>query len=83
MNIDLIKIYINNLTKEQALNFLNNKSIYLSDSEFEYLFKLIKTEYKKIIDEESSIMNDIKNNISLNNYLKLYNLLKKYKKYLK
>ena len=104
MNINLIKIYIDSLTKEQAKQFLENKSIFLTDLEFEYLYKLIKKEdtvinfnnnakeylyklikkdYKKIIDEDPSIMNDIKNNINLDNYLKLNNLLTKYKKYLK
>lgn len=81
--MNIIEIYINNLTREQAKDFLNNKSIYLTELEFEYLFNIVKNDYIKIIDEDSSIMNNIKNNLSLDNYIKLYNLFTKYKKYLK
>ena len=83
MDIDLIKIYIDNLTRKEAYDFLKNKSINLTNNEFEYLFNIIKTDYKKIIKEDLTTMNNIKNNISLDNYLKLYSLLNKYKKYLK
>ena len=83
MNIDLIKIYINNLTETEAKRFLEKQDIILENDKFNKIFQLIKNNYKEIIDEDKYILEKIKGYTSIDNYNKLYNLFLKYKKYLK
>ena len=82
MNINLIGIYVNNITKNQANEFLIENDIYLNEVEFNYLFKKIKTNYKDILNEDIQTFKEIKDNISYNSYIKLISLFNNYKKYL-
>lgn len=83
MNINLIKIYINNLTEKDAKSFLERQDILLNDEEFNYLFQTIKNDYMKIINEDENQINEIKRKIPKKSFNKLYDLFIKYKKYLK
>ena len=78
MNLNLIKIYINNLKKEDINTFLINNDINLSNEELAYLYKS-KNKYELIINNDKNIFNEFKNNISEENYIKLINLFNKYK----
>ena len=80
--MDLIKIYINNLTKNDAKTFIQNRNIELTENEFDFLFKEIKENYIKIIDEDENEIDLIKSRINKNSFDKLMLLFKKYKKYL-
>ena len=83
MNINLIKIYINNLNERDAKSFLERQDILLNDEEFNYLFQTIKNDYMKIINEDENQINEIKRKIQKKSFNKLYDLFIKYKKYLK
>ncbi|MBQ3475313.1 MAG: hypothetical protein IJH20_04015 [Bacilli bacterium] len=82
MNIKLIEIYINNITKNQANDFLEENDIYLNEKEFDYLFSKIKSNYIEIINEDILTFKEIKDNITEQNYIKLISLFNNYKKYL-
>ena len=80
--MDLIKIYINNLTKNDAKTFIQNRNIKLTENEFNFLFKEIKENYIRIIEEDENEIGLIKSRINNNSFDKLMLLFKKYKKYL-
>lgn len=77
--INLIKIYINKIKKEDMNIFLKNNNINLSNKEIDYAYYILKNKYELIIDNDVSIFNDIKDNISEDNYIKLMELYNNYK----
>ena len=77
--INLIKIYINKIKKEDMNIFLKNNNINLSKKEIDYAYYILKNKYELIIDNDVSIFNDIKDNISEDNYIKLMELYNNYK----
>lgn len=76
---NLIKMYINKIKKEDIKIFLNNNGINLSEKELEYAYYIIKNKYELILNEDIYIFDEIKKNISINNYNKLLKLYNKYK----
>lgn len=76
---NLIKMYISKIKKEDIKIFLNNNGINLSEKELEYAYYIIKNKYELILNEDIYIFDEIKKNISINNYNKLLNLYNKYK----
>ncbi len=80
---NLIKMYINKIKKEDMNIFLKNNKINLSEKELDYAYYILKNKYELILNNDIYIFNDIKENISEDNYMKLMNLYKNYKnKYL-
>ena len=77
--INLIKIYIDKIKKEDIKIFLNNNGINLSEKELEYAYYIIKNKYELILNDNKSIFDDIKENISEDNYIKLMELYNNYK----
>ena len=79
MNIKLLELYINKIKKEDMYIFLKNNNIILNSDELNYLYKILKTKYKLILENDTNIFNEIKNNINIDNYNKLLELYDKYK----
>lgn len=79
MNLNIFKIYINKLKKEDFKKYLNSENIILNEDEVDYLYDKIKYNYEKILEEDAYIFNDIKNNINKDSYDKLLKLFNKYK----
>ena len=77
--INLIKIYIDKIKKEDMNIFLKNNGINLSEKELEYAYYIIKNKYELILNNNKSIFDDIKENISEDNYIKLMKLYNNYK----
>ena len=77
--INLIKIYIDKIKKEDMNIFLKNNGINLSEKELEYAYYIIKNKYELILNDNKSIFDDIKENISEDNYIKLMELYNNYK----
>ena len=77
--IKLIKKYNDKIKKEDMNIFLKNNNINLSKKEIDYAYYILKNKYKLIIDNDVSIFNDIKDNISEDNYIKLMELYNNYK----
>lgn len=78
MNLNIIKLYINKIKKEDINTFLKDNNINLTDDELNYLYN-IKNKYELIINEDQILLNEISNNISKDNYNKLLELFYKYK----
>ena len=71
--INLIKQYINNLNKNELEIILLKKDIHLNNNELDYIYNQIKNNwYSFLYEDNKSILEDIKNNISKENYDKLY-----------
>lgn len=78
----LIEHYINKLTKEDIIDFSIKNDIILNNDELIYLYKIIKEKYKILLNGDTSIFNEIKDNININTYNKIIELYNKYKNYL-
>lgn len=78
----LIEHYINKLTKEDIIEFSIKNDIILNNDELIYLYKIIKEKYKLLLNGDTSIFNEIKDNININAYNKIIELYNKYKNYL-
>ena len=78
LNLNVIKIYINRLTKDDVKSFLKKESITLNDTEFDYLFNILKKDYGKILNSDKELFLEIKENINEDAYNKLINIFNKY-----
>ena len=79
MNLNVIKIYIKKIKKDNLISFLNNQNIILNEEEIDYLYNVLKYDYEKILEEDAYLFNNIKSNINPNSYNKLIELFKRYK----
>ena len=85
--INIIKSYINNINIDDLNILLIKNNIYLDNNELNILYKYIKNDwYTFIYEDPNTILNDLKNKITLDNYNKLYNIYieakEKYRNYL-
>lgn len=76
----LIQNYINRLSINDINNFAVENNIALSSTELNYLYNLIKNDYKTILyGNREKFFTTLKNNLSLTNYneiTKLYDIYK-------
>ena len=79
MNLNLIKMYINKIKKNDVESFLNNNEINVNENELDYLYDILKNKYTNVLDEDQETFDDIKKNISSSNFDKLIKLYNKYK----
>lgn len=80
MKDKLIKNYINKITKKDIVLFAEKNNIILSNQELDYIYNLIKNNYKEIISENpNNIFKELKNNVNSNNYNKIIKLFFIYK----
>lgn len=78
--INLIKNYINNLDKDTINNYLLKQDINLNENELEIIYYHLKNNwYSFLYEDETPIINNIKENIDNDNFFKLYELYKKAK----
>ena len=77
---DLITNYIEKLTKEEIMNFLNKNNINLNEQELDFTFNYIKNNYKTIINDIDSFNIDrFKDKFREEIHVKLTNLINEYK----
>lgn len=75
----LIKNYIELLNTDKLKEFATNNNINLSDNEIEYLLNLVKNNYENILKDDSKYLEEIKNNITHTEYVKIKELYLYYK----
>ena len=76
----IIENYINKLTLNDISFFALKNSINLNDSELDYIYKVIKKDYKILLSNNyESILIDAKNYLSEDNYKKICNLFLDYR----
>lgn len=77
---NFIKEYINKLTINDVNDFLNKQNIYLNNDELNIIYNhVINDWYNFIYINPIPILNNIKSNISIDNYNKIINLYNEYK----
>lgn len=80
MKGQLIKNYINKLTIQDINTLAIKQDIHLTDIELNYLYNQIKNHYQEFLYGDSNyLMNDLKQNVSENNYQKIQKLFTHYK----
>ena len=76
----IIANYINKLSKRDLKNFALNNQIFLNNEEIDYVYKILKTDYKSLLnDNYISLFQNAKDNLSDINYKKIYNLYNDYR----
>lgn len=81
--MNIIELYINNLRKDDIINFANKKDIRLSNNELDFTYDFIKKHYKEIIkDKYKYNFNDYRDKFSKENAEKISKLINEYISYL-
>lgn len=76
----IVKSYVDKLTINDIKNFGYQNDIILSDNEYNYLLNMIKNNWYIIVFGNPNILfNELKNNVSDNNYKKIISLYQIYK----
>ena len=81
--MNIVDIYMNNLRKEDIINFALKKDIRLSNEELDFTYDFIKKHYKEIKkDKYKYNFNDYENRFSKENAEKIKKLISEYINYL-
>lgn len=76
----IVKSYVDKLTINDIKNFGYQNDIILSDNEYNYLLNMIKNNWYIIVfGNPNNLFNELKNNVSDNNYKKIMSLYQIYK----
>ena len=80
--MNIVDIYMNNLRKDDVLNFATKKDIRLSNEELDFTYDFIKKHYKEIMNDKYKYnFEDYRNKFSSENFEKINNLIKEYINY--
>ena len=81
--MNIVDIYMNNLRKEDIINFALKKDIILYKEELDFTYDFIKTHYKEIMkDKYKYNFKDYENRFSKENAEKINKLISEYINYL-
>ncbi len=81
--MNIIDLYVNNLRKEDILNFAQKNDIYLNDNELDFTYNFIKNNYKEAIQNKDTFnLSAYKDKFSKENFPKIEKLIQKYINYL-
>lgn len=78
--LNIIKKYIDKLTKDDINNFGEKNNIYLNDIEINTVYKVIKNEFNELLNNSEYIFIKYQNSFTVENYNKIFNLFNEYKK---
>ena len=79
MNYILLKEYVNKLTIDKLKELTMKNKVFLNDNELYIIYKYIKEKYLEFIKNPDIIINQLKDKITNDNYLKLLNIYNQYK----
>lgn len=80
MKEKIIQKYVDMLTKEDIVKFSSFQNEILTTNEVDFLYNIIKKEWKTIIfGDYRIILNQYKNNLSVDKWNKIENLIIEYK----
>ena len=83
MKIELIKNYINKLTKEDILNYLNKENITVSNDEIDLLYNSIKNDFDYVLNNNFyEYLEQYKFKLNTNLYNKIIEKYNEYKKFI-
>ena len=79
MKGQLIRNYINKLTIDDINSVALKNNINLNDNELNYICNQVKNNYENLLyGDSTNIFNDLKENVSSDNYLKIKSLFDTY-----
>lgn len=78
--INIIKKYINTITVDNIKDFGIKNGVYLNDKEIYTVDYVLKNELDCLINNTSSILSKYENDFSVDNFIKIKNLIIEYKK---
>lgn len=79
---NIIKNYVDKLTKEDIINYSKKEDIFLNDNEINVIYDEIKNKWKQIYNGNTRVITDLENKINNKAYNKLIDLYNTYKKFL-
>ena len=79
---NIIKKYIDTLTKEDIYTFIKNNNYVINDNDINTIYFYIKNYSTSLIDNPIYYLNKLKEDISINTYEIILELYNKYKKYI-
>ncbi len=79
---NIIKNYVDKLTKEDIINYSKKEDIFLNDNEINVIYDEIKNKWKQLYNGNTRVITDLENKINNKAYNKLINLYNTYKKFL-
>lgn len=83
MKKELLKNYINKLTKEDIINYLSKECIPASTEEIDIIYKAIKNDYEEILETNfMSYISKYKLNINQDLYRTIIEKYNQYKKFI-
>ena len=82
MNKSVIKRYAANVTKNDILSFAYKENVMVSDAEVDIIFKAIHFDIDVLLEDPIAYLEDYKDKLSDEVYLKLLEFYNKYKKFI-
>ncbi|CCY45071.1 unknown [Clostridium sp. CAG:1193] len=79
---NIIKNYVDKLTKEDIINYTKKEDIFLNDNEINVIYDEIKNKWKQLYNGNTRVITDLENKINNKAYNKLIDLYNTYKKFL-
>lgn len=79
---NIIKNYVDKLTKEDIINYSKKEDIFLNDNEINVIYDEIKNKWKQLYNGNTRVITDLENKINNKAYNKLIDLYITYKKFL-
>lgn len=79
---NIIKNYVDKLTKEDIINYSKKEDIFLNDNEINAIYDEIKNKWKQLYNGNTRVITDLENKINNKAYNKLIDLYNTYKKFL-
>ncbi len=82
MNKSVIKRYAANVTKNDIVSFAYKENVMVSDAEVDIIFKAIHFDIDVLLEDPIAYLEDYKDKLSDEVYLKLLEFYNKYKKFI-
>lgn len=79
---NIIKNYVDKLTKEDIINYSKKEDIFLNDNEINVIYYEIKNKWKQLYNGNTRVITNLENKINNKAYNKLIDLYNTYKKFL-
>lgn len=71
----LVGNYVRNMSIDKLREYVNKNYRNVSDSEIKVIYKYIKNYWQEIYDEDKTILNNLKNEVSPDTYREIIKLL--------
>lgn len=78
----LLKSYIEKMTKEDIIKYIEKNNYQVSDKEIETIYFYIKNYWEDFFDNKEEVWKKLKSDVSDNTYVEILKLFNKYKNFI-